>query len=262
MVTHASRHVASAGNRAAAAHLNVAMTSFATALIVLLGSGSATAAPRKYVGLTSNCQNAVSMSGNEGAMTLAACEARCDAHAPSCEAVDYGTTACYLKSACGGTAGSCNGPSCAYRAVGAPAPPPPPPEGPPGEVTVAAGAITSQLSNTILGCHSDEGFMHQPQFFLSQMVYGEGFESTNGMKSGWRPYPRFAYYDIRSRSATLYDGKRPFHRSAGSGAGELQEYETMAEEMIKGFLPESAFAKYLAPATSRPASRPSSTERR
>jgi hypothetical protein len=35
----------------------------------------------------------------------------------------------------------------------------------------------------------------------------------------------------------------------------------MAEEMIKGFLPESAFAKYLAPATSRPASRPSSTER-
>ena len=65
---------------------------------------------------------------------------------------------------------------------GAPPPPPPPP---PTTVTVAAGAITSTLSNTILGCHSDEGFMHQPQFFLSQMVYGEGFESTNGMRSGW-----------------------------------------------------------------------------
>lgn len=27
--------------------------------------------------------------------------------------------------------------------------------------------------------------MHQPQSFLSQMVYGEGFETTNGMRSGW-----------------------------------------------------------------------------
>jgi hypothetical protein len=52
-------------------------------------------------------------------------------------------------------------------------------------VTVAAGTVTTTLSRTILGCHSDEGFMHQPQFFLSQMVYGEGFETTNGMRSGW-----------------------------------------------------------------------------
>ena len=27
--------------------------------------------------------------------------------------------------------------------------------------------------------------MHQPQFFLSQMIYGEGFETTNGMRAGW-----------------------------------------------------------------------------
>ena len=66
--------------------------------------------------------------------------------------------------------------------VGSPPPPPPPP---PAAVSVAAGAATSQLSPTILGCHSDEGFMHQPQFFLSPMVYGEAFESTNGLRSGW-----------------------------------------------------------------------------
>ena len=162
------------------------MMRLAATTAMLLSSGSATpTAQRKYVGLTTNCQNAVSISGNEGAMTLKACEAKCDAHAPSCEAVDYGTTACYLKSACGGTVGSCNGPSCAYRVLGAPAPPAPPPSGPPGVVTIAADEITSQLSKNILGCHSDEGFMHQPQFFLSQMVYGEAFESTNGMKSGW-----------------------------------------------------------------------------
>lgn len=27
--------------------------------------------------------------------------------------------------------------------------------------------------------------MHQPQFFLSNMIYGEAFEGTNGLKSGW-----------------------------------------------------------------------------
>ena len=42
--------------------------------------------------------------------------------------------------------------------VGAPPPPPPPP---PATVTIAAGVATSTLSSTILGCHSDEGFMHQ-----------------------------------------------------------------------------------------------------
>lgn len=66
--------------------------------------------------------------------------------------------------------------------VGAPPPPPPPP---PSPFTIAAGAPTGTLSDTILGCHSDEGFMHQPQFFLSNMVYGEAFEGTNGLKSGW-----------------------------------------------------------------------------
>ena len=66
--------------------------------------------------------------------------------------------------------------------VGGPPPPPPPP---PSGVTVAAGSVLSTLSPTILSCHSDEGFMHQPQSFLSQMVYGEAFESTNGMRSAW-----------------------------------------------------------------------------
>jgi len=66
--------------------------------------------------------------------------------------------------------------------VGGPPPPPPPP---PTTVTVAADTVMSTLASSILGCHSDEGFMHQPQGFLSSMVYGEGFENTNGMRSGW-----------------------------------------------------------------------------
>jgi hypothetical protein len=66
--------------------------------------------------------------------------------------------------------------------VGAPPLPPPPP---PTIVTIDASQITSLLSRNILGVHSDEGYMHQPQFFLSQMIYGEAFEETNGMRSGW-----------------------------------------------------------------------------
>ena len=45
--------------------------------------------------------------------------------------------------------------------LGAPPPPPPPP---PAAITVAAGTILSTLPETIKGCHSDEGFMHQSQF--------------------------------------------------------------------------------------------------
>ena len=66
--------------------------------------------------------------------------------------------------------------------VGTPPPPPPPP---PTPVRVDAATVLSTLPQSILGCHSDEGFMHQPSFFLAQMVYGEAFETTNGMRPGW-----------------------------------------------------------------------------
>lgn len=65
--------------------------------------------------------------------------------------------------------------------VGAPPPPPPPP---PSAFTIAAGTATSTLPDSVRGCHHDEGFMHAPQSFLSQMVYGEAFEPTNGMRGG------------------------------------------------------------------------------
>jgi alpha-L-arabinofuranosidase len=86
--------------------------------------------------------------------------------------------------------------------VGAPPPPPPPP---PTSVTVSAGTITSILSSNILGVHSDEGFMHQPQFFLSQMVYGEAFETTNGMRSGWS-----TILDGTAQGSATLDSSNPF----------------------------------------------------
>jgi hypothetical protein len=71
---------------------------------------------------------------------VAACEAKCDAQAAAapgtgktpCDGVDYGSGSCYLKSACGGTAGACESGECGYRAVSAaPGPPPPGPPLPP-----------------------------------------------------------------------------------------------------------------------------------
>lgn len=86
--------------------------------------------------------------------------------------------------------------------VGAPPPPPPPP---PTTVTVSAGTVTSLLSPNILGVHSDEGYMHQPQFFLSQMVYGEAFENTNGMRSGWT-----TILDGSAQGGASLDSSNPF----------------------------------------------------
>ena len=106
--------------------------------------------------------------------------------------------------------------------VGAPPPPPPPP---PTSVAVAAGSVTSTLSPTILGCHSDEGFMHQPQGFLSQMVYGEAFEVTNGMRSGWSTAT-----DGGAQGSSALDASHPFaaaalpsmHVSFTSGSGAVR----------------------------------------
>ena len=47
--------------------------------------------------------------------------------------------------------------------------------------------------------------MHQPQFFLSQMVYGEGFETTNGMRSGWSNIN-----DAGAQGTTALDNAQPF----------------------------------------------------
>lgn len=159
------------------------MRVLAAALCALLNASSATA--RKYEALSTACQDAVAISGDLGANSVAACEAKCDAQAAgaagsgACRAVDTdGKKTCYLKSVCHGSPGLCDAASCGFRAVAGPPPP--------AEVNVSVGQRAKfALPKTVLGCHSDEGFMHQPQFFLSQMVYGEAFEETNGMKSGW-----------------------------------------------------------------------------
>jgi hypothetical protein len=53
-------------------------------------------------------------------------------------------------------------------------------------VNVNAGTVVQSLNrSTLLGCHTDPGFMHQPQGFLSQMIVGEAFETMRALKSGW-----------------------------------------------------------------------------
>ena len=68
------------------------MRVLAAALCALLNASSATA--RKYEALSTACQDAVAISGDLGANSVAACEAKCDAQAAgaagsgACRAVD------------------------------------------------------------------------------------------------------------------------------------------------------------------------------
>jgi hypothetical protein len=103
--------------------------------------------------------------------------------------------------------------------------PPPPPPPPPSTVTVAAGTVTGTLAPTINACHSDEGFMHQPQSFLSQMVYGEAFETTNGMMSGWsvQTDPGAQGTGALDPTQRFAAAARPsFHLSYASGTGNVR----------------------------------------
>lgn len=72
-------------------------------------------------------------------------------------------------------------------------------------ITVAADTIVTTLSDKLLGCHSDEGFMHQPQAFLSQMIYGEAFEVTNGLTTGWS-----TQQDNGASGSSTLDRSQPF----------------------------------------------------
>jgi endo-1,4-beta-xylanase len=66
-----------------------------------------------YVTLTSTCKNAVAISSDDKVTSVAACEKLCDANS-ACVAVDTDGTDCYLKSACDGTPGACDG-WCAHK---------------------------------------------------------------------------------------------------------------------------------------------------
>jgi hypothetical protein len=106
------------------------MRVLAAALCALLNASSATA--RKYEALSTACQDAVAISGDLGANSVAACEAKCDAQAAgaagsgACRAVDTdGKKTCYLKSVCHGSPGLCDAASCGFRAVAGPPPPAP-----------------------------------------------------------------------------------------------------------------------------------------
>ena len=95
---------------------------------------------RTYSQLTAPCKNAVAISGNLPCTSVADCEAQCDAQAAAapgtgatpCVAVDTnGKSACYMKSHCDGTPGTCSG-QCGYIVAQAPtAPPTPAPPIPP-----------------------------------------------------------------------------------------------------------------------------------
>ena len=108
------------------------------ALVTLASVGALSA--RTYSQLTAPCKNAVAISGNLPCTSVADCEAQCDAQAAAapgtgatpCVAVDTnGKNACYMKSHCDGTPGTCAG-QCGYRAQIAPtAPPTPTPPIPP-----------------------------------------------------------------------------------------------------------------------------------
>ena len=114
---------------------------------------------------------------------------------------------------------------------------PPPP--PPTSVRVDASTVLSILSPTILGCHLDEGYMHAPQSFLSQMIYGEAFEITNGLRSGWSsategsamgsavldPSQLFSVAQVPSMKLTFTSGtglSRLAHRGMGNEGFFLQ----------------------------------------
>lgn len=56
-------------------------------------------------------------------------------------------------------------------------------------VTIAAGTVVQALQRgSLLGCHTDPGFMHQPQGILSQMIVGEAFETIRALRPGWANY--------------------------------------------------------------------------
>ena len=175
---------------------------------LLMLSAAADAVPlSRYIELSAPCKDANPISGLLPVASVAACEEQCDKQAASapgtgqaaCAAVDTDGKKCYLKSVCGGTAGSCQpGQMCGYRRQGAipptPAPPAPPvPPSPPGVTLRGAAAphgIFIGAATNVAGLESTT----EPQYKSVEQAQFSLTTAENACKVG-PIHPQRDHYD-------------------------------------------------------------------
>eukprot|EP00658_Telonema_sp_P-2_P038649 TRINITY_DN27689_c0_g1_i2.p1 TRINITY_DN27689_c0_g1~~TRINITY_DN27689_c0_g1_i2.p1 ORF type:complete len:676 (-),score=152.23 TRINITY_DN27689_c0_g1_i2:251-2278(-) len=88
-------------------------------------------------------------------------------------------------------------------------------------VTVDIDAVTHQISELAMGCHSDSGYAHQARGFYSQMIVGSSFNSTGYADGRWN-YESDAVFDLSTDADGMYG--TPSERvtfSSGSGGMRL-----------------------------------------